>query len=173
MYFLPTILPCSGRYSGQRVHKSVQISIATWYISPRFNNSSSHYCLVSLMWMKIGSNDITAQVPGVSYKLFSLVGTPKITRGSATRENNFFRLSSYCTVIPHDCWPSLLVMKLQNLPAGAERVVLKIRKKKRNNEAMQKLANDTYLQKKQKCYYNNTRASCTATLRVFTFHKKN
>jgi hypothetical protein len=26
MYFLPTILPCSGRYSGQRVHKSVQIS---------------------------------------------------------------------------------------------------------------------------------------------------
>jgi hypothetical protein len=37
------------------------------------------------------------------------VGTPKITRGSATRdffrcptrENNFFRLSSYCTVIPH------------------------------------------------------------------------
>jgi hypothetical protein len=60
------------------------------------------------MWMKIGSNDITAQVPGVSQKLFSLVGTPKITRGSATRdffrcltgENNFFRLSSYCTVIP-------------------------------------------------------------------------
>jgi hypothetical protein len=69
---------------------------------------SKHYCLVSLMWMKIGSNDITAQVPGVSKKLFSLVGTPKITRGSATRdfflcptrENNFFRLSSYCTVIP-------------------------------------------------------------------------
>jgi hypothetical protein len=68
-----------------------------------------HYCLVSLMWMKIGSNDITAQVPGVSKKLFSLVGTPKITRGFATRdffrcptrENNFFRLSSYCTVIPH------------------------------------------------------------------------
>jgi hypothetical protein len=27
----------------------------------------SHYCLVSLMWMKIGSNDITAQVPGVSF----------------------------------------------------------------------------------------------------------
>jgi hypothetical protein len=26
----------------------------------------AHYCLVSLMWMKIGSNDITAQVPGVS-----------------------------------------------------------------------------------------------------------
>jgi hypothetical protein len=26
----------------------------------------THYCLVSLMWMKIGSNDITAQVPGVS-----------------------------------------------------------------------------------------------------------
>jgi hypothetical protein len=26
----------------------------------------NHYCLVSLMWMKIGSNDITAQVPGVS-----------------------------------------------------------------------------------------------------------
>jgi hypothetical protein len=25
-----------------------------------------HYCLVSLMWIKIGSNDITAQVPGVS-----------------------------------------------------------------------------------------------------------
>jgi hypothetical protein len=25
-----------------------------------------HYCLVSLMWMKIGSNDITEQVPGVS-----------------------------------------------------------------------------------------------------------
>jgi hypothetical protein len=25
-----------------------------------------HYCLVSLMWMKISSNDITAQVPGVS-----------------------------------------------------------------------------------------------------------
>jgi hypothetical protein len=25
-----------------------------------------HYCLVSLMWMKIGSNDITAQVPRVS-----------------------------------------------------------------------------------------------------------
>jgi hypothetical protein len=25
-----------------------------------------HYCLVSLMWMKIGSNDKTAQVPGVS-----------------------------------------------------------------------------------------------------------
>jgi hypothetical protein len=61
------------------------------------------------MWMKIGSNDITAQVPGVSLKLFSLVGTPKITHGCATRdffrcptrENNFFRLSSYCTVIPH------------------------------------------------------------------------
>jgi hypothetical protein len=28
--------------------------------------SKRHYCLVSLMWMKIGSNDITAQVPGVS-----------------------------------------------------------------------------------------------------------
>jgi hypothetical protein len=28
--------------------------------------SNDHYCLVSLMWMKIGSNDITAQVPGVS-----------------------------------------------------------------------------------------------------------
>jgi hypothetical protein len=28
--------------------------------------SNLHYCLVSLMWMKIGSNDITAQVPGVS-----------------------------------------------------------------------------------------------------------
>jgi hypothetical protein len=28
--------------------------------------SNFHYCLVSLMWMKIGSNDITAQVPGVS-----------------------------------------------------------------------------------------------------------
>jgi hypothetical protein len=27
--------------------------------------SKIHYCLVSLMWMKIGSNDITAQVPGV------------------------------------------------------------------------------------------------------------
>jgi hypothetical protein len=27
---------------------------------------NAHYCLVSLMWMKIGSNDITAQVPGVS-----------------------------------------------------------------------------------------------------------
>jgi hypothetical protein len=25
-----------------------------------------HCCLVSLMWMKIGSNDITALVPGVS-----------------------------------------------------------------------------------------------------------
>jgi hypothetical protein len=25
-----------------------------------------HYCLLSLMWMKIGSNDITTQVPGVS-----------------------------------------------------------------------------------------------------------
>jgi hypothetical protein len=48
-----------------------------------------HYCLaiVSLMWMKIGSNDITAQMPGVSKKLFSLVGTPKITRGSATRDS--------------------------------------------------------------------------------------
>jgi hypothetical protein len=40
------------------------------------------------------------------------VGTLKITRGSATRdffrcptrENNFFRLSSYCTVIPHYCF---------------------------------------------------------------------
>jgi hypothetical protein len=32
--------------------------------APRINNT--HYCLVSLMWMKIGSNDITAQVPGVS-----------------------------------------------------------------------------------------------------------
>jgi hypothetical protein len=31
--FLPTILPCSGRYSGHRVHKSVQIYIAIWYIS--------------------------------------------------------------------------------------------------------------------------------------------
>jgi hypothetical protein len=31
MYFLPTILPCSGRYSGQRVHKSVQ-------------NSANFYC---------------------------------------------------------------------------------------------------------------------------------
>jgi hypothetical protein len=29
-----------------------------------------HYCLVSLMWMKIGSNDITAQVPGVSNSPF-------------------------------------------------------------------------------------------------------
>jgi hypothetical protein len=24
MYFLPTVLPCSGRYSGQRVHKKIQ-----------------------------------------------------------------------------------------------------------------------------------------------------
>jgi hypothetical protein len=39
MYFLPTILPCSGRYSGQRVHESVQILkiytpiryILTWF----------------------------------------------------------------------------------------------------------------------------------------------
>jgi hypothetical protein len=30
------------------------------------HGSNQHYCLVSLMWMKIGSNDITAQVPGVS-----------------------------------------------------------------------------------------------------------
>jgi hypothetical protein len=30
------------------------------------NPGKIHYCLVSLMWMKIGSNDITAQVPGVS-----------------------------------------------------------------------------------------------------------
>jgi hypothetical protein len=30
------------------------------------SGSNFHYCLVSLMWMKIGSNDITAQVPGVS-----------------------------------------------------------------------------------------------------------
>jgi hypothetical protein len=29
-------------------------------------NNNNHYCLVSLMWMKIGSNDITAQMPGVS-----------------------------------------------------------------------------------------------------------
>jgi hypothetical protein len=28
--------------------------------------SHVHYCLVSLMWMKNGSNDIAAQVPGVS-----------------------------------------------------------------------------------------------------------
>jgi hypothetical protein len=32
-----------------------------WLLSSKY-----HYCLVSLMWMKIGSNDITAQVPGVS-----------------------------------------------------------------------------------------------------------
>jgi hypothetical protein len=42
MYFLPTILPCSGRYSGQRVHKFLQIyiPICIWYISRWFNNSS-------------------------------------------------------------------------------------------------------------------------------------
>jgi hypothetical protein len=39
MYSLPTILPCSGRYSGQRVHKFLQISITIRYISPRFNYS--------------------------------------------------------------------------------------------------------------------------------------
>jgi hypothetical protein len=38
MYSLPTILPWSGRYSGQRVHKFLQISITIRYISPRFNN---------------------------------------------------------------------------------------------------------------------------------------
>jgi hypothetical protein len=36
-------------------------------LSAHFNRGrKGHYCLVSLMWMKIGSNDITAQVPGVS-----------------------------------------------------------------------------------------------------------
>jgi hypothetical protein len=35
-------------------------------ISNRIGDKKGHYCLVSLMWMKIGSNDITAQVPGVS-----------------------------------------------------------------------------------------------------------
>jgi hypothetical protein len=34
--------------------------------SKKFLKNKNHYCLVSLMWMKIGSNDITAQVPGVS-----------------------------------------------------------------------------------------------------------
>jgi hypothetical protein len=29
-------------------------------------DKQGHYCLVSLMWMKIGSNDIATQVPGVS-----------------------------------------------------------------------------------------------------------
>jgi hypothetical protein len=33
---------------------------------PQIFNGNIHYSLVSLMWMKIGSNDITAQVPGVS-----------------------------------------------------------------------------------------------------------
>jgi hypothetical protein len=30
------------------------------------NSIIPHYCLVSLMWMKIGSKAITEQVPGVS-----------------------------------------------------------------------------------------------------------
>jgi hypothetical protein len=29
MYFLPTILPCSGQYSGQRVHKKIQKILLT------------------------------------------------------------------------------------------------------------------------------------------------
>jgi hypothetical protein len=115
---------------------------------------NSHYCLVSLMWMKIGSNELRrchawsvlkmiftswpeswyqGQSPwhqvdpndiylGSSWSHFSgqVVGTPKITRDSATRnffrcptcENNFFRLSSYCTVIPHYCLVSLMWMKI-------------------------------------------------------------
>jgi hypothetical protein len=48
----------------------MQISILVMQINPitdlHFSNANVHYCLVSLMWMKIGSNDITAQVPGVS-----------------------------------------------------------------------------------------------------------
>jgi hypothetical protein len=46
MYFLPTILPCSASAQGDivgreyiKVCKFLQISIATWYVSPRFNNS--------------------------------------------------------------------------------------------------------------------------------------
>jgi hypothetical protein len=44
-------------------------STAVFFISQnklRVSKIKNHYCLVSLMWMKIGSNDITAQVPGVS-----------------------------------------------------------------------------------------------------------
>jgi hypothetical protein len=39
---------------------------ACHYVQIPEQYNSRHYCLVSLMWMKIGSNDISAQVPGVS-----------------------------------------------------------------------------------------------------------
>jgi hypothetical protein len=37
-----------------------------WYGYYQMQSNLFHYCLVSLMWIKIGGNDITAQVPGVS-----------------------------------------------------------------------------------------------------------
>jgi hypothetical protein len=54
-----------------RVQPNIFSSHFTIYCSfmffpEHFKVIKSHYCLVSLMWMKIGSNDITAQVPGVS-----------------------------------------------------------------------------------------------------------
>jgi hypothetical protein len=44
----------------------LQFNVVLFIFPEHFKVIKSHYCLVSLMWMKIGSNDITAQVPGVS-----------------------------------------------------------------------------------------------------------
>jgi hypothetical protein len=41
-------------------------SVKRFFLKADMHSGKIHYCLVSLMWMKIGSNDITAQVPGVS-----------------------------------------------------------------------------------------------------------
>jgi hypothetical protein len=64
------------------------------------------------------------------------VGTPKITRGSATRdffrcptrENNFFRLSSYCTVIPHYYFDEMRSsFNLATAPAAVQKKTMKLK----------------------------------------------
>jgi hypothetical protein len=47
-------------------HKILSIHVQSTKYKVQSTKYKVHYCLVSLMWMKIGSNDITAQVPGVS-----------------------------------------------------------------------------------------------------------
>jgi hypothetical protein len=44
MYFLPTILPCSGRYSGQRVHKKMQFYALVRNILEPDTNSTT-FCI--------------------------------------------------------------------------------------------------------------------------------
>jgi hypothetical protein len=54
-----------GERAGEHAGEWVNLQIVGWGLG-REGGLNCHYCLVSLMWMKIGSNDITAQVPGVS-----------------------------------------------------------------------------------------------------------